>query len=62
MYKPKARNEIKELFQQVSELAESSENKRRKEMWGPNFSPDEYLPGEIAPFPSCKRREKSVRS
>lgn len=58
MYEPKIKNEIKELFQQVSELAESSENKRRKEMWGPEFSPDEYEPGLIAPFPAHKRKEK----
>lgn len=57
-WEPKIKDEIKEFFQQVSKLAGSPENKRRKEMWGPEFSPDEYEPGLIAPFPACKRKEK----
>ena len=53
-------DEIKELFDQKSALVESSENKRRLNMWEPGFVPDEYDPGVIAPFPASKREEKRV--
>lgn len=52
------KDEIKELFDQLLELTETPENKRREKMWGPDFSPDEYEPGLIAPFPADKREEK----
>ena len=60
MSKIKLRDEIKELFEQKSELIESDENKRRLNMWEPGFIPDEYDPGVIAPFPANKRKEKRV--
>jgi len=52
------KDEIKELFYQIAELAESPENQRRKQMWDSEFSPEEYEPGLIAPFPADKRKEK----
>ena len=54
------KDEIKELFQQKSELFDSTENKRRLAMWGPNVYHDVYSPGLLMPYPACKRKEKRV--
>lgn len=56
----KIKNEIKRLFYLKSELIESTENKKRKAMWGLEICPDEYLPGYIKPIPACERKDKRV--
>jgi len=60
MSKYKDEDEIKRLFEKVLRLIESSENKRRKEIWGGRFYPADYHPGLITPFPVRKRKEKKV--
>lgn len=60
MGKLEIKSEIKKLFEQKSELIESKENERRVSMWRPGFVPDEYSPGEIAPYPVSKRKEKRI--
>ena len=60
MNKSKIIDDIKELFELKISLYENNENKRRIEMWEPGFVPDEYSPGEIAPYPVNKRKEKRI--
>jgi len=60
MNKSKIIDGIKELFELKRSLYESRENKRRIEMWKPGFVPDEYSPGEIAPYQASKRKEKRI--
>ncbi len=60
MNKLKIKEEIKELFDQKSDLYESEENQRRLAMWGKEICPDEYLPGELSPIPAHNRKEKRV--
>jgi uroporphyrinogen-III decarboxylase len=56
-------DEIKKLFDEKTNLYESDENKRRINIWGPEFSPDMvdmYSPGFISPCSSEKRKEKRI--
>mgnify|MGYP001108573322 CR=1 FL=1 len=50
-------DEIKALFDRLSDLAGSRENRRRLAMWPPRFRPSAYEPGLIPP-PAPEHREE----
>lgn len=51
-------DEIKGLFDRLSDLADSPENRRRLAMWPPRFRPSAYEPGLIPPLDPARREEK----
>ncbi|MCK5094076.1 MAG: hypothetical protein KAR18_05070, partial [Spirochaetes bacterium] len=58
MTEVKIQNDIDKLFEHTTEIIESEENKRRKQMWPADFKPAAYEPGLIPPLDPKKRVEK----
>lgn len=54
----KIQKDIDKLFEHTTEIIESEENRRRKQMWPADFKPAAYEPGLIPPLDPKKRVEK----
>jgi uroporphyrinogen-III decarboxylase len=51
-------DDIHMLFDETSDLIDSTKNRRREKMWPESFTPSAYEPGLIPPLASWQREEK----